>query len=116
MRPFAQLQSLGDRNAPRLQAANLLQHRLRMKDHSRGDHIDHRGVDDSAGDQMQFVDLVTHHDRMTGIGPALVANHDIKLAGQQIHQLAFGLVAPLQTDHTQIWHIFTHGHCRALAR
>ena len=35
---------------------------------------------------------------MAGVGPALVADDHIMLLGQQVDELAFGLVAPLQTD------------------
>ena len=37
---------------------------------------------------------------MPGVRPALIADDDIVLIRQQVDDLALGLVAPLQSDHT----------------
>ena len=41
---------------------------------------------------------------MSGVGPALVADDDFMPFGQQVDDLALGLVAPLQTDHASNRH------------
>ena len=38
------------------------------------------------------------------IGPPLITNHCIDVAGQDIHNLALALVAPLRPDHHEISH------------
>ena len=40
----------------------------------------------------------------SGVGPALVADHDVVLLGQQVDDLPLGLVAPLQSDDTRCRH------------
>jgi hypothetical protein len=47
---------------------------------------------------VQFVNFVTHHDRMARVGTALIADHNVVISGEQVHQLPFGLVPPLQSD------------------
>src|SRR5207244_4161885 len=44
------------------------------------------------------------NDGMASVGPAVVANHDIVLVSEEIDDLAFGLVAPLQADDTRAGH------------
>ena len=42
--------------------------------------------------------------RMAGVGPALITDDDVVLFGQQVDDLPFGFIAPLQTDHTSRGH------------
>ena len=39
---------------------------------------------------------------MARVGPPLVTDHDIVLLGEQIDDLPFGLIAPLQSDNTTL--------------
>ena len=41
---------------------------------------------------------------MPGVGPALIADDDVVLFGEQVDDLALGLVAPLQSDHASSRH------------
>ena len=62
------------------------------------------GVQDAAGDERELVGLAAGDDRVAGVGPALIANDDVVLLGQQVDDLALGLVAPLQTDDASTRH------------
>jgi hypothetical protein len=48
--------------------------------------------------------LITDDNRVPGIGPALIADDEIVLAGKEIDDFAFGLVAPLQTNNAGARH------------
>jgi len=39
-----------------------------------------------------------------GVSPALVAHDDVVTMGQEVDDLPFGLIAPLQTHHARRWH------------
>ena len=53
---------------------------------------------------MKLVDIVANHDRMASIGSALVADDKIFAFSEDVDQLTFGLVAPLQTNYAFPWH------------
>ena len=82
------------------QAVDFVQQAGRIEDHAGGDDALDLGAEDAAGDERQFEGLAAGDDGMAGIGPALVADDDIVLLGEQIDDLALGLVAPLQSDNT----------------
>ena len=73
-----------------------------------GDDALHLGPENAAGHQREFVGLPLADHGMPGVGPALVADHDIVLVGQQVDDFALRLVAPLQADHA------SHRHGNAL--
>ena len=75
-----------------------------MRTTPRGDDALHLGPEDAAGDQRELERVAVADHGMAGVGPALVADHDIVLFGQQIDDLAFGFVAPLETDHASYRH------------
>ena len=62
------------------------------------------GAEDAAGNQRQLVGLAAGDDRVAGVAAPLVADDDVVLVGQQVDELALGLVAPLQTDHASNAH------------
>ena len=84
-----------------IRRVDFLQQAGRIEDHAGGHHALDLGAEDAAGDQRQFEGLAAGDDGMAGVGPALVADDDIVLLGEQIDDLALGLVAPLQSDHTR---------------
>src|SRR5574337_2095904 len=55
-------------------------------------------------DQMQDDLLLSHHDRMAGVGPTLVSGHRIEILREEINDLALPFVAPLRTDNDYIGH------------
>lgn len=86
------------------QRIDLGQNRGRVEHHAGSDHVHHPRIENSTGNVMQFVNVLAHDDGMTGVGPALLADNDVKLRGQQIDELTLGLVAPLQSNHTRSRH------------
>ncbi len=91
---------LADVDAAGDEAVDFGQQAGRIEDHAGGHHALDLGAEDAAGDERQFERLAAGDDGMAGIGPALVADDDIVLLGEQIDNLALGLVAPLQSDNT----------------
>jgi hypothetical protein len=51
---------------------------------------------------MQGESAVSYDNRMAGIGAAVVTDDDIAVLGQNINNLAFALIAPLQSYNTTI--------------
>ena len=91
-------QVLVDRNAAAEQAVDLLQDAGRVDHDSAGDDALHAWGEDAAGNERQFVGLTIADDGMAGIAAPLIADDDVVLFGQDVDELAFGFVAPLQTD------------------
>ncbi len=56
---------------------------------------------------MQFISLIADNHGMAGVGTTLVAHHDVEMFGEQINELAFRLVTPLQTNDTSARHVLT---------
>jgi hypothetical protein len=42
---------------------------------------------------------------MAGVGSSLVADHNVGIAGQQVHDLAFAFITPLGTDNDETGHM-----------
>ena len=57
---------------------------------------------DAGRQQRELEGLAVRDDGMAGVGAAVVADDEIVLLGEQIDDLALGLVAPLQADDTQV--------------
>ena len=102
--PVADHQVLADLDAAGDQAVDLGQQAGRVEHHAAGDDALHLGPEDAAGDQRELERLAAGHDGVPGVGPALVADDDLVLLGQQIDDLALRLVAPLQSDHARARH------------
>src|SRR5207245_3848545 len=73
----------------------------RVDDHAVGDHRSNIRPKHAGGEKREFERLAVADDGVAGVGPAVVANDDIVLVGEEIDDLAFGLVAPLQADDTR---------------
>ena len=99
--PVAEHQVAADLDAAGGQAVDLLQQAGRIEDHAGGDHALDLGAENAAGDQRELEGLAAGDHRVAGVGPALVADDDIVLLGEQIDDLALGLIAPLQSDNTR---------------
>ena len=95
------MQVSAHRHAAGDQAVDLLQQAGRIEDHAGGHHALDLGAEDAAGDQRQLEGLAADDHGMAGVGPALVADDDVVLLGEQIDDLPLGLVAPLQSDDTR---------------
>ncbi|MNC94513.1 hypothetical protein D3C83_113870 [compost metagenome] len=77
---------------------NLVDQDFRIDDHAIADDAELVRVEGAGRDQMQDRFLAVDHQRMAGVVAALKADDDIGVAGKQIDDLAFTLVAPLGTD------------------
>ena len=86
------------------QTLDLIQHRRWIDDHPGRDQVLDLGVQDTAGNMVQFVGLVTRYHRMSGIRAPLITNHQIKLRRKQVNELPFCLIAPLKTNYTGTRH------------
>ena len=53
-------------------------------------------VEDAAGHQLQRERLTTYDNRVPGVVPALVADDDLHLLGDEVSELALALIAPLR--------------------
>jgi hypothetical protein len=98
MGPVAHEQLAGDRHAPRFETVDFLDDGGRVEHHTAGHDAGHAFAEDSAGDQRQLPGLPVGDDRVPRIGAARVADDDFVLLGQDVDELALGLVTPLQTD------------------
>ena len=87
-----------DLDAAGLEAFHLLDQLLGVDHDAVADDAGLVGIEDPAGDQVQRVALVAHHDRVAGVGTAVVAHDDVVAGGEDIDDLALALVAPLETD------------------
>ncbi len=104
MGPVADHQVLADLDAAGHKAVDLGDEARRVDDHAAGDHALDLGAEDAAGDQRELVGLAAGDDRMAGVGPALIADDNLMLPGQEIDDLSLGLVPPLQANHTRSGH------------
>jgi len=102
--PVAEHQLAVDPHAAGLEAVDLADRVGRVEDDAAGDDAGDVVTQDAAGDQRQFPGLAVGDDRVAGVGPAGVADHDVVVLGEDVDEFAFGLVAPLQTDDTGAGH------------
>jgi hypothetical protein len=50
--------------------------------------------------QREF--FFAHYNGMAGVGASIVANNNVAILGEDIHNLALAFIAPLQSYHTPI--------------
>ena len=86
-----------------LNSGKLLEEKLDIQRNARAKHVDHARRTHAAGQQMERKTAIIIDDGMTGIRAALETNHNVRLGGQHIGDLALALVAPIRannrTDH-----------------
>ena len=102
--PVADLQPGRHLQTPSLEPVHFLDHLGRVEHDAAGDHAGHARAEDATGDDRQLPGLPAEHDRVAGIRPAGVADDDIVGFGEDVDELALGLVAPLQADHAGAGH------------
>src|SRR2546422_8461745 len=96
--PYTTLfRSLLGADAARAQSVELGEERLGIEHHAVADDA-HGALDDARGDLVQHELPGAGIDRVTGVGAALVADHEIGALGQHVHDLPLALVAPLGAD------------------
>ena len=104
VRPIAQDQVRIHLDAAAYESVDLGQQGGGIQHHAAGDHALDLGPEDAAGHQRELEGLAPADHGMPGVGAALVADHDIVPFGQEVDDLAFGLVAPLQADYASSRH------------
>ena len=104
MGPCADHEVLGDLDAARDQAIDFLQQAERVDDHAGRHDALHVRPENAAGNQRELERLPVHHHSMPGVGPALVADHDIVAVGKEIDDLPLGFITPLQSNDTRSRH------------
>ena len=100
----AQSEVLADRDAGLLQVVDLFQEARRKNDHAIGDDGAEARPQDAGWQKREFIDESVANDGVAGIGAAIVADDQVVLFGEEIDDLTFGLVAPLQADDTGAGH------------
>ena len=76
-----------------------------VDDHAVTDDVGFAALEDTRRDGAEHVFFAAELQRMAGIGAALEARHHLVAGRQYIHDLAFALVAPLQSeDHVDFFH------------
>jgi len=116
--PVAEHQVATDVDPLARERVDFLEDRRRTDDDARRDDVHHARREDAAGNVVQLVRPLADDDRVPGVGPALIADHNIESRGQQIDQFPLGLVAPLQANDARSGHDgFSHlNACNATKR
>ena len=97
MRVAADLEILGG-DAVGLEHVDLLKDNLGVDDAAVTDHRHMIGIHDAGGHLVQAVLLAVDDDGVAGVVAARVAHDGIEVAGDQVADLTFALIAPLGTD------------------
>ena len=93
-----------DGDAGRAEVGDLFEEARRVDDDAVADDGRHVGAEDAGRQQGELEGAVAVDDGVAGVGAAVVADHEVVLVGEQIDDLALGLVAPLQADDTGAGH------------
>ena len=91
-------QAPGDLDALRGELLEFAEERLRIEHDAVADDALRTRVQDAGRNLVQDELAIADHDRVAGVGAALVAHHEVGLLGQHVDQLALALVAPLRAD------------------
>ncbi len=84
-------------HAARAKVVELRDEDRRVDDAARADHA-LLALQDPRGDVLQLVRLAVGHDRVAGVGAAVVAADEVGVTGEQVDDLALALVTPLGPD------------------
>jgi len=85
----------GDVDPAAAQVLQLAGEDLRVDHHAVADRAQLAGVEDPGRDQVEGPLLAVADDRVAGVVAALEADHEVRLLGEQVDDLALALVAPL---------------------
>src|SRR6185503_15515536 len=81
------------------EAIDLGEQRVRIEHDAVAYRAAHAFVQDAAGNLVQDKRVIAQNDGMARVRAALIADHPIRALGEDIHELALALVAPLRTHH-----------------
>ena len=95
------------RRSPPIERVQLLEERGGVQHHAIAEEADGFRIEDAGGNQPEDELGISHDHGVAGIGPALVAHHQVGLLGEHVDQLAFSLVTPLRPDDNETRQIRT---------
>src|SRR5260370_1140246 len=104
VRVVADDEVIADRNTREAQAGDLFEEARRVNDDAVGNDGPDRRAKHARGQQRELERLAVGDDGVARVGAAVVADHEVVLLGEQIDDLALGLVAPLKADDTGASH------------
>jgi hypothetical protein len=84
---------------PPLEHGDLVEQHLRVDHHAVADDRDDVVVEHARGDELEGERLIVDDERVPRVVPALVADDEVHLLGEEVGELALALVAPLGSDH-----------------
>src|SRR5512147_2042517 len=91
-------------NALRLKILDLFDQHRGINHHAVANHIHCAGIENTRRHDMQLERAALVDDRMAGIIPTAIADHQPRTLGQQIDNMTLALVAPLGTNYCDDWH------------
>ena len=95
----------GEVDALGAQAVELVGEDLRVDHDAVADRAELAGVEDPGRDQVELPLDVVADDRVPGVVAALEADHEVRVLGEQVGDLALALVAPLGADDHDAGHV-----------
>ena len=91
---------VADGDAGRAEVGDFFEEARRVDDDAVADDGNDVGPQHAGRQQRQLEGAIAVDDGMAGVGAAVVADDEVVAVGEQIDDLALGLVAPLQADDT----------------
>ena len=104
MRPITE-DKIVEVNISFAKAVELFQDGSWIHDHAARNNVDDVRTENSAGNMMEFEDVLPINHGMTRIGSAQKADYDVKSGCKQVNDFAFGFITPLQSDNASTWHL-----------
>src|SRR5437868_774058 len=95
---------VADPDTGRAQRVDLFEKPHRVYDDAVANDGTHVRRQDARREKRQLVGLAIANNGVPRVGATVVADDDMMVGGEQVYDLAFGLVTPLQTDNTGAGH------------
>jgi hypothetical protein len=108
VRVIAENQVIAHGNSGRAEIVHFFQKPRGKDDDSVGNHGAEMRFENPSRKQGELESFPPIDDSMSGVSASVEANDKIVLIGEEIDDLAFGLVAPLQADDTGAGHCLTY--------
>ncbi len=96
--PLGDEEAAGQRDSLGGERVDLGEECLRIEHDAVAHDAPHVRMENTGRDLVQHELPIAHHDRVAGIGAALIAHDDVGLLGQHVDELALAFVAPLGAD------------------
>ena len=102
--PVADPQLAFDANAALLEHVDFPDHAGGIEGHAAGDDAGDVVAENAAGNEGELPGLAVGDDGVAGVGAALITDDDLVVFREDVDELAFGFVTPLQTDNACAGH------------